>query len=44
MTIATQRHARDAETVWAEPEGMAQLTLGLDVPSPYEHLSDEPAT
>jgi 3',5'-cyclic AMP phosphodiesterase CpdA len=32
------------EPVWAEPEGMAQLTLGLDVPSPYGPLPDEPAT
>ncbi len=29
---------------WVEPEGMAQLTLGEDVPSPYEPIADETAT
>jgi 3',5'-cyclic AMP phosphodiesterase CpdA len=53
LTVGTKRcgileiglpDAGDADTVWAEPEGMAQLTLGIDIPSPYEHLAGEPAT
>ena len=28
---------------WIEPEGMAQLTLGEDIPSPYEPAASEAA-
>jgi 3',5'-cyclic AMP phosphodiesterase CpdA len=35
--------AGDVETSWVEPSGMAQLTLGEDIASPYERLVDEPA-
>jgi 3',5'-cyclic AMP phosphodiesterase CpdA len=43
--ILELRLPADGEEVpaWVEPEGMAQLTLGEDVPSPFEPLADETA-
>ncbi|HEY1650410.1 MAG TPA: hypothetical protein VGG09_00880 [Acidimicrobiales bacterium] len=34
----------DLEFEWVEPEGMVQLTLGEDIPSPYEPAAGEAAT
>lgn len=36
--------AGDPEPAWVEPGGIAQLTLGKDIPSPYEPAVGEPAS
>jgi hypothetical protein len=34
----------DVEPEWVEPAGMAQLTMGENVASPYEPAADETTT
>jgi 3',5'-cyclic AMP phosphodiesterase CpdA len=43
LELALPSDGTDPEAVFVEPAGMAQLTLGENVPSPYGSPADEPA-
>ncbi len=43
LELALPSDGTAPEAVFVEPEGMAQLTLGENVPSPYEPSAGEPA-